>query len=196
MLNVNSLIAFPWLLFLAYWLASRLYEAAARTSKRVVKRPPFLTGRAPNIFLYIALILLFFDFGLTHTVLGVRFLPNGPIAATVGFAVCLAGILFAIWARMYLGGNWSGTPAIKKDQALVKTGPYAMVRNPIYTGITIGVVGSAISVGTVSGLIAIVCAVIFSVFRIATEERMLKEKFGKAYEEYCNEVKAFVPGVW
>jgi protein-S-isoprenylcysteine O-methyltransferase Ste14 len=107
--------------------------------------------------------------------------------------VGLCSILFAIWARLTLGGNWSADAVLKKGQTLVKNGPYGIVRHPVYTGITIGIVGSAIAEDTVTGLIAIFFVLLFSYFRIKDEEKLMKERFGRDYEDYARKVKAFVP---
>ena len=103
------------------------------------------------------------------------------------------GILFAFWARIILGTNWSGDASLKKDQILIKNGPYNIVRHPIYSGLTFAVIGSTITENALIGLIAVLLILLFSYFRIKTEERQMKEVFGKEYEVYSKRVKAFIP---
>jgi len=192
----NTYILCAWLLFFFYWGASIIYDAISGNLKRVVKRQPFLSERANAVLLGLAWLLVITTFGQRYPALALRFLPSNFAVIAAGLAISLVGILFAIWARVHLGGNWSGTPVIKRGQTLVRTGPYAMVRNPIYTGITVGIIGSAIAEGTVGGLLAIACVVAFSYFRIRAEEKLLEGKFGRDYRQYKKEVKAFVPWVW
>lgn len=196
MFHINTSILFIWIIFVLFWYGAILYEIVTKKFRFSAKGAPVISRFAPNILLYIALLLLLTNYGQQYYPFGIYFVPDTVIVADIGLAIGLIGILFAIWARAYLGGNWGGTPVIKKGQTLTKTGPYAIVRNPIYLGITIGVVGSAIIGGTVIGLVAIACIVIFSYFRIRVEEDLLRENFGKEYEEYSRQVKAFIPWVW
>ena len=69
----------------------------------------------------------------------------------LGAAITVAGLLFAVWARAYLGRNWSSAVTIKQDHQLITTGPYAIVRHPIYTGILAGFLGMAIAIAQLSG---------------------------------------------
>ncbi len=190
---VNAPILYLWAIFYTYWIAAAAYDLASGRSKKVVKRQSFAPERANALLLLAAWLLTVTTFGQKYYPLGARFAPNIPAVIGAGLAVGLAGILFAIWARMHLGGNWSGSVVMKKGQTLVRTGPYAIVRNPIYTGIAIGIMGSAIAEGTVTGLLAVACIVVFSYFRITAEEKLLKERFGKDFEEYKRDVKVFVP---
>src|SRR5437588_2899159 len=82
----------------------------------------------------LAYVLLFTNV-LRFGALGWRFIPASSGTLYTGFALTVAGLLFAIWARFFLGRNWSGTVTVKEDHTLVQTGPYAVVRHPIYSGI-------------------------------------------------------------
>ena len=68
----------------------------------------------------------------------------------------VAGLLFAVWAREHLGSNWSRSVTIKQGHELITTGPYAVVRHPIYTGILAGHLGTAIALSQVGGFIGFV----------------------------------------
>src|SRR4029077_18501762 len=65
--------------------------------------------------------------------LDTRFLPASPTVFWIGAGITAFGLLFSIWARAYLGSNWSGAIAIKQDHELITSGPYSIVRHPIYT---------------------------------------------------------------
>jgi protein-S-isoprenylcysteine O-methyltransferase Ste14 len=107
-----------------------------------------------------------------------------------------AGVAFAIWARLHIGRNWSGTVTIKADHKLIRTGPYAIVRHPIYSGFLTAVLGTAIAIGEVRGLFAFVAAFIGVKLKAGLEEEFMTEQFGDEYVQYQREVKAFIPFVW
>ena len=84
-----------------------------------------------------------------------RFLPDSAAAAYAGLALTACGAALAVWARLFLGANWSATVTIKQDHEIIRSGPYALVRHPIYSGFLLGMLGTAIAIGEVRGLLAI-----------------------------------------
>jgi protein-S-isoprenylcysteine O-methyltransferase Ste14 len=108
----------------------------------------------------------------------------------------LAGLLFSAWARVHLGGNWSGIVTVKEDHELVRSGPYGIVRHPIYSGLLLAVVGSALARGEWRGVVAVV--IVFWAFRrkMQTEERWMRERFGNGYQAYSERVPALVPFIF
>jgi len=108
----------------------------------------------------------------------------------------MAGVAFAIWARLILGRNWSGMVTVKQDHELIRRGPYALVRHPIYTGIAFAGIGTAIFYGEISGLIVIVAMLSVLLHKMKVEERFMTEQFGSAYTDYQEKTKAFLPLVW
>ena len=103
------------------------------------------------------------------------------------------GLGFTVWARLYLGSNWSRSVTIKQGHELITGGPYGLVRHPIYTGLLTGFLGTAIAIAQVRGLVAF--ALIFSVLwlKLRLEERWMRLQFGSAYEQYARRVRALVP---
>jgi protein-S-isoprenylcysteine O-methyltransferase Ste14 len=115
-----------------------------------------------------------------------------PIALTgLGFALC--GIAFSIWARLTLGDNWSSSPTIKQDHALVLRGPYRIVRHPIYTGILVALFGSALQHGLVRSFLAVVICGVGLWMKVSTEEQFMVHRFGDLYLRYRKDVSALVP---
>lgn len=195
--TIFTLLAIPWLLFFIVWTASIVYEAITRRVKKVEKREPMAVLLFTRLFLYIPIILIFANEAVqAHYPFGLRFLPDSVLVLYLGFLVSLVGILFSIWGRMALGNNWSADAVLKSGQTLVTKGPYAIVRNPIYSGITLGVIGSAVALSNVSGLLAVVLILFFSYLRITYEERMMEEKFGSEWDDYAKAVKRFIPWLW
>src|SRR5581483_5640068 len=79
--------------------------------------------------------------------LGTRFVPESHSLALAGLGITIAGCAFAIWARVMLGSNWSGRATVKADHELITQGPYALARHPIYTGLLLACVGTALACG-------------------------------------------------
>ncbi len=185
-------VAALWIVWYAYWVGSWIYETARGERKQSIRSQRSIAQAATMI---LALILLFAQFNGQLSFLTIRFLPAYAAIQLVGVMIAAVGVLFAIWARIHLGGNWSNVPALKKGQTLVKAGPYLIVRHPIYTGILLIVVGSAVVVGQYRGLIAILCIAVFTWLRILEEEKIMTGKFGKEYLAYKKKVKAIIPGI-
>jgi protein-S-isoprenylcysteine O-methyltransferase Ste14 len=159
------LFAFMWLAWACYWWA------ASHDVKAIVRREP-LRSR------------------LLHFVL-----PDAVWPSWLGLLITLAGLLFAAWARVQLGRNWSATITVKQDHDLITSGPYSLVRHPIYTGLLLGLVGIAVARAEWRGVLAIALA--FGAFwrKLRIEERWMREQFGDAYEQYARRVAALVPFV-
>jgi protein-S-isoprenylcysteine O-methyltransferase Ste14 len=122
-----------------------------------------------------------------------RVLAVWPLVLLAGAAVTIAGLLFAVWARVYLGRNWSRSVTIKEDHELITTGPYALARHPIYTGILTGLLGTAIALSQVRGFIAF--ALFFFAFwiKLRMEEQWMRSQFGETYVTYAHQTAALVP---
>jgi protein-S-isoprenylcysteine O-methyltransferase Ste14 len=127
--------------------------------------------------------------------LGLRLLPRGPAVFWTGAALTLAGLLFSVWARVYLGRNWSGTVTLKEDHELITGGPYGWVRHPIYTGLLLAVVGTAAVRGNLRGVAAIVLSAAALWRKLGLEESWMREQFGEQYRDYSRRVAALIPFV-
>jgi len=113
----------------------------------------------------------------------------------IGAALTAIGIAVAIWARLYIGRNWSPRPAKKEAHELVTGGPYAVVRHPIYTGIIIAALGTALT-GAIVGLIVLAFAAALFLSRVRTEEQIMLELFPDAYPSYQSRTKRLIPFIW
>ena len=113
----------------------------------------------------------------------------------IGAALTAIGIGFAIWARVNLGRNWSSRPAMKEHHELVMTGPYAYVRHPIYSGIMLAALGTALT-SSIFGIGMFVFISITFALRISKEEKIMLELFPEQYPEYQKRTKRLVPFVW
>jgi len=125
-----------------------------------------------------------------------RFLPDLDVYLWIGLLITIAGVAFAVWARVTLGRNWSGWVTVKQDHELIRSGPYAQVRHPIYTGLTFAVLGTAIFDGEIRSLILIAAVFSALIHKIKIEEQFMTEQFGSEYTTYRQKTKTLVPFVW
>ena len=122
-------------------------------------------------------------------------LNSDPWRAGLGLVLFTLGLGFAIWARVHIGRNW-GTPMSQKDEPeLVTSGPYRLVRHPIYSGVLLAGVGTAVALSWL-WLIAVVLAGVYFVYSATVEERNLTEQFPDTYPVYRHSTKMLVPFVF
>jgi protein-S-isoprenylcysteine O-methyltransferase Ste14 len=119
--------------------------------------------------------------------------PVTTVVAMAGLATTLAGVAFAIWARVMLGANWSGVITVKEGHTLVRLGPYRIVRHPIYTGLLMAVTGTALTHGSVRSILALPIVAFGFWLKTLTEECFMVQEFGEEYLCYKHEVRALVP---
>ena len=178
----------------APWMAMGLvWAAAALWTKRTVRAEP-LDSRYGHILTFAAAFALLFSRKLQIGPLGWH-VPSSDIATAIGLALTVSGIGFAIWARVYLGGNWSAVVAIKRGHTLVRTGPYAIVRHPIYAGLLLAMLGTAIELGALAGIVGVIVAFAAWLAKARLEESFLLAQFGAEYVRYQQQVKALIPFV-
>jgi protein-S-isoprenylcysteine O-methyltransferase Ste14 len=119
--------------------------------------------------------------------------PAGLWSFWLGAAATLGGLMFAVWARVHLGRNWSRSVTIKQDHELITTGPYALVRHPIYTGILTGLLGTAIAICQVRGFIGFTLFFFAFWIKFRMEEQWMRSEFGETYASYAHHTAALVP---
>jgi protein-S-isoprenylcysteine O-methyltransferase Ste14 len=171
-----------WAAFWLYWLV-----AAFSTKRGRVSWSRELRIRAVILILVIVLIRLraFRGHGL----------HSDPWRAGLGLVLFAAGLAFACWARIHIGRNW-GTPMSRKDDPeLVTSGPYRLVRHPIYTGILLAGIGTAVALSW-EWLIAVALAGLYFSYSAIVEERNLTEQFPDSYPAYRRSTKMMVPFVF
>jgi protein-S-isoprenylcysteine O-methyltransferase Ste14 len=113
----------------------------------------------------------------------------------VGTLLVAAGLGLTAWARWCLGRNWSGIITLKQDHALVRTGPYRVIRHPIYTGLLLALIGTASAIGKWRGVLAVACALIGFLWKIRVEEERMRQTFPE-YEQYRKRTAALIPLVY
>lgn len=114
--------------------------------------------------------------------------------AGLGLFLFVVGLSFAVWARLNIGRNW-GTPMTRKDEPeLVTSGPYRLVRHPIYSGILLAGVGTAVGLNWF-WLVTVLLAGIYFIYSATVEEQYMTERFPEAYPDYKRSTKLLVPFV-
>jgi len=179
---VKLVFAVGWAAFWLYWLVASFSVKRGR-----VPWPRELGIRA---VLVLAAILL---------IRGGAFRGHGlntdPWRAGLGLVLFALGLGFAIWARIHIGRNW-GTPMTQKaDPELVTSGPYHLVRHPIYSGILVAGVGTAVALSWL-WLTAVVLAGVYFLYSATVEERYMAAQFPDQYPAYKRSTKMLVPFIF
>jgi len=182
----QSFFPVVWISFLIYW------QVKAVDTKSTQRLEP-AGSRALRVLIMLAVTVLLLPIRIPLSWLYIGLWPVGLWPFWIGAALTVGGLLFAVWARVHLGRNWSRSVTIKRDHELITTGPYAMVRHPIYTGTLIGFLGTAIAVSQVRGMVALL--LIFVVFwaKLRLEEEWMRTQFGETYAAYADQTAALVP---
>jgi len=186
---VNHLRPWPlngeiWGVWCVYWVVAAYFTSAAKTREG-------LGGQiAYTVLLLGGFFLLFHD---RDKALIFGRLYQSPIVEWFGLGITIAGLAFSVWARVHLGKYWSGVITLKEGHRLIRTGPYGMVRHPIYTGLILAAIGSAIANGSGDALLSLIPIVAGLGIKIVREERLLAGQFGEEYAQYRRQVPALVP---
>ncbi|HEY2573269.1 MAG TPA: isoprenylcysteine carboxylmethyltransferase family protein [Verrucomicrobiaceae bacterium] len=175
-----------WTAFATYWIVSAGWVKRTKESEPRGLRIVHLTL---SVFAFVLVLWPRFHAGP----LGWKLLPSNKITFVAGAVILVAGLAFAVWARIHLGRNWSVTVTLKEGHQLIRTGPYALVRHPIYTGIIAGLAGTVVASGELRGVIAVALLVAVYLFKSRREERFMVKEFGDEYLQYRKEVGALVP---
>jgi protein-S-isoprenylcysteine O-methyltransferase Ste14 len=175
-----------WISFFVYW---QIKAANTKTTQRIEP----VASRIMRVFIFLVAITLLLPIQIPLPWLYLQLWPTGYWPFWLGAAVTIAGLLFAVWARGYLGRNWSSSVTIKQGHELITSGPYAVVRHPIYTGILTGFLGMAIAISQVRGFIVVVLILFAYWIKFRIEEQWMRAQFGQTYAAYAHKTAALVP---
>ena len=186
-MQARSVLSIAWLLFIGYWWIS-----AIGVKKNVRRRS--LRWEAGVRILAVAVIVALVRFPASRRFLSQASAAVNPPEAAVGLIVCLMGFAVAVWARLHLGRNWGMPMTFKEGHDLVTGGPYRYIRHPIYTGMLLAILGSALVTGAV-WLMVFAGMAIYCVYSARTEEGLMLQAFPEQYTKYKRRTKAFIPFV-
>ena len=175
-----------WIIFIVVWLLG------AVSTKRTIYRE----SSAERARYWLVLVIGYF-LVIESSVLPSPFdwlvIPHTTSSAWVGASLCVSGLMFAIWARVILGRNWSGVITLKEGHELIERGPYRVVRHPIYTGILAMFAGTAIAMGSFGGFLGLLLVFVSFWLKLKREEDLMLKHFPDEYAVYQRRVKRIIP---
>jgi protein-S-isoprenylcysteine O-methyltransferase Ste14 len=184
--SASRVLEIIWIVWLASWIAASFWSDRARARAATLETWGY---RAPMIAGGILLV------PLAGPLLGEKPLWDVNDAGMYALAaLMLAGLALTWWARIYLGAMWSSVITRKEDHKIIDTGPYALVRHPIYTGLIIALVATAAAEARLTALIGAALIIVGVWLKARTEERFLLSELGpEGYDAYCRRVPMLIP---
>jgi len=173
------------LMLWAAWVAS--WVIAALWSRGTVARPAGVASWAHYVPTLAGGVMLF------GRISGARLWSTPPAADWLLTAGVAAGLAFTWWARLWLGSLWSGTVTRKSDHRVVDTGPYRLVRHPIYTGLIAAALMVAVQEGRAIALAGAAIQALGWWMKARVEERFLSAELGGAYDDYRRRTPMLIP---
>jgi protein-S-isoprenylcysteine O-methyltransferase Ste14 len=184
----HYLIEAPWIVFIVFWVASAL------KTRRTERKEPF-GSRYGILLLEIAGFVLLFSDNADIGILGQRVVHRTYAFGVTGVVLTWAGIGLALWARWHLGQYWSARITIKQDHKLIRTGPYARLRHPIYSGLDLAAFGSALAIDEWRCVLGVCLIILGYWIKARREEDMLTAQFGADFQEHCRHTGFLLPRV-
>jgi protein-S-isoprenylcysteine O-methyltransferase Ste14 len=176
---LQAAIGIAWAVFWICWLVSAF---SANASTRTPGRFRFTGVTAVAVFV------------LVRVLRGGSLAVRSPVLGAIGAVVFVAGIAVAVWARVHLGRNWGMPMTQRAEPELVTSGPYRFVRHPIYSGLILGMIGTALATNLLGLIIAAVLTAYFY-YSASVEEKNLIATFPAAYPAYRAATKMIIPFV-
>jgi protein-S-isoprenylcysteine O-methyltransferase Ste14 len=180
------LIETPWIIFVLYWIAGAIKTRATREKESAASRIAILAIEGTGY-------VLIFSGSAGIGFLGTRFMSRTQASAGLGVVLTWSGIGLAIWARYHLAEYWSARITIKEDHQLIRTGPYAHLRHPIYSGLVLATMGSALVIDEWRCVLGVCLVLTGYWFKARKEEAMLSQQFGDAFREHQKHTGFLIP---
>jgi protein-S-isoprenylcysteine O-methyltransferase Ste14 len=177
-------------LWLAWLLSWGL--AAGWTDRTVAQQTP-RSRLVQSLFIWLG---AFFCLKSFRGVFGEQILALPSWLGWLAVVTTSAGFAMTWWARLHLGRNWSAAVTLKAEHTLVRSGPYAITRHPIYSGLLVAVLSTALVRDSLAGLIGFGLILLGLALKLREEEAFLHGRFGPAYDVYKRDVAGLIPGLW
>ena len=175
-----------WAIWALWWLAMAFFSKSTKRRESVAQRIEHLVPA----MLGFALV---FREGFGGTWLARPIWAANPVLLIFCVIATILGLLFAVWARLILGSNWSGTVTIKTNHRLIRRGPYRWIRHPIYTGMLAALLATAMIQGLLSGMIGFAFVFLALYRKARREESFLSQEFGEGFVEHRQHTGMFLP---
>jgi len=192
--HLLTILGYLWFAFGVYWVAAAVFRKSSTAGSPQTRETGEPHGfRVLRWAVLVTTFALLFWQRLAIGFLGRWSIPDLPALAYAGFVLTLAGFGVAIWARVHLGQNWSDKVVIQAGHQLIRTGPYAHLRHPIYSGVLLGVAGTALVVGEWRGVIAFVLLLTNYAAKARKEDRILANHFGEDFFQHTRDAGFLLP---
>jgi protein-S-isoprenylcysteine O-methyltransferase len=178
------------------WILAGIVWAVGALTTKQTRRNEAVVWRILHLAIMVLAFGLVFGESFRPGPLNAVFLPATPAVQWTGFGITVAGIGVAVLARIMLGRNWSGMVTVKEDHELIRNGPYALVRHPIYSGLLLALLGTAVFYARVGALLGVAVAALGWRLKSRIEESFMEQEFGPEYAEYKQHARALIPWVW
>src|SRR6476661_4125517 len=176
---LQAAVGITWAVFWIYWLASAL---RAKESIRGGRRIPLTGATALAVFV------------LVRVFRGGSLAVHSPVLGAIGAVVLVSGLALAVWARIHLGRTWGMPMTQRAEPELVTSGPYRFVRHPIYSGILLALLGTALATN-LYWLIVLAFLGAYFIYSATVEERLMTTSFPGEYASYKAHTKMLIPFV-
>jgi len=179
-------------IILCFLIQITFWVSKLSSNKKTVKN----TGGGAMRFFFYFFIALFIYLQYSVGFLSIKLWPNTFVIKILADIVTFAGMLIMLWARKALDKNWSANIVLKEGHELISSGPYAFVRHPIYTGLSLMVLGVVIYVNTLAFTIFFILFFFGAYYKAKKEEKLLISHFGNKYVEYKKNTRVLIPFVF
>jgi protein-S-isoprenylcysteine O-methyltransferase Ste14 len=180
-------------LMLNLWLVWALFWVVSAATAKPTQRRESPGSRLSHLLPLVLGVYLIVWPQLRLPGMSATLLPDVGARYWLALVLVVLGLGFTVWARLHLGKNWSGTVTQKQGHELIRSGPYACVRHPIYTGLLAALLGSAIALGELRGFLGLLIVLGSFWRKLRIEEGFMRELFPEQYQRYMDEVPALVP---
>jgi len=193
--ELYNLLAYLWTAFGIYWIGTAVLR---RSTSNKAENPQ---SRESRFYRPLRLLILAVTFSLLFWqrtaigFLGARLISISSTVSAIGFVIALIGLAVALWARVCLGGYWSDKVVLQEGHQLIRSGPYAYTRHPIYSGVLLGVLGTALVLGQWRGTVAFLMLLVNYSIKARREERILAQEFGEEFESQREQTGFLLPKV-
>jgi protein-S-isoprenylcysteine O-methyltransferase Ste14 len=185
-MSASSICGYLWI---AWWLTWLVW---AFQSKKTIQRESVASAISYRLVAMLGIYFLLSAWGFGSW-MRTAILPYRAWIGGLGIAITALGFALTFWSRFLLGRNWSGNVTVKAGHELIRTGPYRLVRHPIYTGIIIALAGTAIAQDQWRGIVAVLLLWLSFTIKRLREEQFMQQTFGPQYVEYCETTGAIFP---
>src|SRR5579884_3514715 len=193
-MTLHTATAILWALFAIFWFgAAEIHRRSRQESRPANKVSDSPSARLVHHAMLAAAFVFVFVPQTGVGFLRHRYLPHSAPVRIAGLVITVAGLALALWARVHLAENWSSRVRIRVGHELIRTGPYAHLRHPIYSGVLLGVIGTAVEVGRWRALVSVVLILISYWIKGRREDAVLAREFGEAWVEHRRHAGFLLP---